>query len=32
MQEDGVIRPEERQVASQEALTVKSNLPRRFQV
>ncbi len=32
MQEDGVIRPEERQVASQEALRVKSNLPRRFQV
>jgi penicillin-binding protein 1A len=32
MQEDGVIRPEERQLASQEALTVKSNLPRRFQV
>jgi penicillin-binding protein 1A len=32
MQEDGVIGPEERQVASQEALTVKSNLPRRFQV
>ncbi|WP_413176135.1 transglycosylase domain-containing protein [Anabaena azotica] len=32
MQEDGVITPAERQVASQEPLTVKSNLPRRFQV
>ncbi|BAZ89155.1 1A family penicillin-binding protein [Raphidiopsis curvata NIES-932] len=32
MEEDGVITPQEKQSALQQKLTVKSNLPRRFQV